>query len=603
MLNMCNDNPSLTSPWLSSETHYHGAILHSDGTTCFSLWAPDADTVEVRFFNGEVYPLKKLEKGWFSAVIFCQEGTFYKFTINNQIDVPDPASRQQNDVYGYSCVVNQSYPWKNNSWKGLPWHHTILYELHVGTLGGFRAVEQYLPHLKRLGVTAVELMPIGEFSGTRNWGYDGVFPFAPESSYGTPKDFKRLVDTAHSLGLMVFLDVVYNHFGSEGNHLDKYASEFFCDDKPTPWGPVTNFQLPEVRHFFYENALMWINDYRIDGLRIDAADAIKEKDFLIELSRRVRQSVHPERHVHLVLENDDNSAWLIEQGFDAQWNEDGHHILHHLLTGEERSYYSIYVESATEKLARCLREGFIFQGELGYGGKPRGESSGHLSPTSFVMFLQNHDQIGNRCFGNRLTTLANTDALKVATVVLLLSPMIPLLFMGEEWGETRPFFYFTDFHDELAKKIWEGRFKEFPDAYPEERIPNPNDGHTFQKSRIEIPIKLYEINSNTEMTKQQHWWRFYKELLHIRHQELVQHLPNAYSLGVDILADKAVCAKWQMGNGSHLYMYINLSESDVTRAVDGFNPRVLFRQGLSLDDYESHLLPSFSALVTLNENT
>src|SRR5690606_29905070 len=289
------------------------------------------------------------------------------------------------------------------------------------------------------------------FPGARNWGYDGTLPFAPESSYGSPNELKSLIDTAHELGLMVFLDVVYNHFGPDGNYLGQYAREFFRDDIHTPWGSAIDFRKRQVRDYFCENALMWVRDYRVDGLRFDAVHAISEKDFLIELAERVRAEVGPKRHVHLVLENEDNSASLLEKNYNAQWNDDWHNVMHNLLTNEHEGYYADFAGNPTQKLARCLGEGFIYQGENSRHGRTRGEASAHLPPTAFVAFLQNHDQVGNRAFGERLINLADVDALKAATVLLLLSPMVPLLFMGEEWGSERPFLYFTDHGPELGK--------------------------------------------------------------------------------------------------------------------------------------------------------
>ena len=419
-----------------------GTPLSQEATTQFSLWAPDASAVAVKLDNGQLHDLQPLADGWFSRLVPCGAGTGYKFVINGRLEVPDPASRAQvDDVLGMSCVLDQdAYVWQTTAWRGRPWHEAIIYELHVGLLGGFAETEVILPHLVELGVTAIELMPLNEFPGTRNWGYDGAEIFAPEGSYGTPDELKHLIDTAHRLGLMVIIDVVYNHFGPEGNYLGQYAKGFFREDIQTPWGAAIDFRRREVRDFFCENALMWLEDYRADGLRLDAVHAISEKDFLVELAERVSSAIPTNRHIHLILENEGNNASLLEQGFDAQWNDDGHNILHHLLTGEKEGYYSEFIESPTTKLARFLGEGFIFQGEKSRHGHARGEPSGHLPPTAFVLFLQNHDQVGNRALGERLIDLTDEDSLKVAGILLLLSPMVPLLFMGEEWGTRKPFF-------------------------------------------------------------------------------------------------------------------------------------------------------------------
>src|SRR5690606_35876778 len=416
-------------------TRLHGATVQHDGATCFSLWAPDADTVAVKLGDGSVHTMHHQASGWYSARVNCGPGSTYRFLINGQLSVPDPASRYQpQGVDGPSCVLDpDAFAWQFNEWKGRPWHETVIYELHPGACGGFAGIQARLPELVDLGITAIELMPVNECPGKQNWGYDGVFPFAPQSTCGTPDDLRRLIDAAHGYGLMVFMDVVYNHFGPHGNYLGEYAKSFFRDDIHTPWGPAIDFRNSQVCDFFCENALMWVLDYRIDGLRLDAVHAISEMDFLTNLAKRVRSAVPDGRHVHLMLENENNQASLLAEGFDAQWNDDGHHALHVLLTGERESYYQDFAADTTIKLARCLKEGFIYQGETTRTGASRGEPSGHLPPTAFILFLQNHDQIGNRAFGDRLITLADHRGVRAALGLVLLCPMIPMLFMGEEW--------------------------------------------------------------------------------------------------------------------------------------------------------------------------
>lgn len=592
----------------SSLANYtHGAFPQSDGTTIFSLWAPDAKKVMLVLGDGRRYELTAKANGWFGTQIKCLAGTGYRYLVNESQAVPDPAARlQHGDAQGLSCVVDQHYAWKNNDWKGLPWQHSIIYELHVGLIGGFSKVEKLLPSLSRLGVTAVELMPINEFPGTRNWGYDGVLPFAPEASYGTPNELKSLIDTAHGLGMMVFLDVVYNHFGPDGNFLGLYAREFFRDDIHTPWGSAIDFRKREVRDFFCENALMWIMDYRFDGLRLDAVHAISEKDFLVELAERVRNIVPAQRHVHLILENEDNTASLLEKGFNAQWNDDGHNVLHHLLTGEQQGYYADFVDSPTSKLARCLGEGFIFQGETGHTGRARGEPSAHLPPTAFVLFLQNHDQIGNRALGERLTQLADVNALKAATVLVLLSPMIPLIFMGEEWGSKSPFLYFTDHKDELAQAVREGRHTEFgfaerADTSGRHQLPDPNAISTFLNSRIELPNEI-ENESSECMSDHQRWWDFYKQLLLLRHREIIPHLDGAHSRSVTTIAEGAISAEWLLGNGNLLSIYLNLSRTPVTAAPDWKNYQVLFSHNIDETDYRHGIMSPLSALVIMQRS-
>ncbi|HEY1856321.1 alpha-amylase family glycosyl hydrolase, partial [Acidocella sp.] len=349
-------------------------------------------------------------------------------------------------------VTDLNFRWRHADWRGLPWAETVIYELHVGAYGGFDGVTAQLPRLAALGVTAIELMPIADFPGRHNWGYDGVLPYAPAAAYGSPEALHTLIDTAHGLGLQVFLDVVYNHFGPDGNYLNVYAKSFFRADQQTLWGQAIDFRHPEVRDFFIGNALYWLRDYRFDGLRFDAVHAIGDSPFLLEMAETIRAAL-PDRHIHLILENEDNDPDLLhvaveEQKFDAQWSDDWHHCAHVLLTREGEGYYEDF-QSPAQQMARCLAEGFAYQGDPAphHGGEPRGRPSTHLPSTAFVICLQNHDQIGNRAFGERLRQLAHPAALRAAIALLLFTPQIPMIFMGEEFGETRPFLYFTDHHD------------------------------------------------------------------------------------------------------------------------------------------------------------
>jgi maltooligosyltrehalose trehalohydrolase len=435
-------------PLRTDESWRHGAVLLDSGVTRFALWAPDAYYVSVEIEGGQSLAMLPQNEGWFVLEARCPAGTRYRYNIDGELEVPDPASRaQSSDVHSHSVVVDPlAYEWQNTAWQGRPWHEAIIYELHVGALGGYAGVENHLQRLAELGVTAIELMPIAQFPGERNWGYDGVLPYAPQSSYGTPEQLKHLIDVAHGYGLMVILDVVYNHFGPDGNYLGRYAKGFFRNDVKTPWGDSIDFRRREVRDYFIDNALMWLLEYRFDGLRMDAVHAIKDDTFLQEFAHKVREQIDAPRHVWLNLENEFNQASLLEQGFDAQWNDDGHNTLHVLLTGETDAYYSDFAHQATEKLARLLSQGFVYQGEATRHGHTRGESSGHLPPSAFVLFLQNHDQIGNRAFGERLPQISYGPALRSATALWLLSPMIPLMFMGDEWAASEPFLFFTDHH-------------------------------------------------------------------------------------------------------------------------------------------------------------
>ncbi|HDR9035688.1 TPA: malto-oligosyltrehalose trehalohydrolase [Burkholderia vietnamiensis] len=548
-----SDLPPGTHAYASS----FGATCVDAGHTRFRLWAPASRSAALELqgdFEGkrpgeQRIDMQPVGDGWFEVVAACGAGALYRYVLDDGFAVPDPASRfQPYDVHGPSQVVDPAaYRWRNDAWRGRPWHETVLYELHVGACGGYANVERRLPALAALGVTAIELMPINAFPGARNWGYDGVLPFAPDASYGRPEELKALIDAAHGLGLQVFLDVVYNHFGPDGNFLPRYAPAFFRADRKTAWGPAIDFSRAQPSTFFIDNALYWLDEYRFDGLRIDAAHAIDDDAWLRELARRVRAHVGDARHVHLVLENERNTASLLgPDGFDAQWNDDFHNSAHVLLTGERDGYYRAYADAPLRQLARTLGEGFAYQGEPSplHDGAPRGESSAHLAPTSFVAFLQNHDQVGNRAFGERLRALANDDAVRAATALLLLAPQVPLLFMGEEDGSTQPFQFFTDYRGELADAVRDGRRREFA-AFPafadpahRDAIPDPNDLGTFVRSS---PAHAHE-NAHQDADT---WRRFYRSALTVRAALVTPHLPGARALGVELLG-----AHFEgMGNG------------------------------------------------------
>jgi maltooligosyltrehalose trehalohydrolase len=486
-----------------------GATVGPEGTA-FALWAPSARKVEL-MQDGRALAMEDGEDGWRRLTVpGARAGSRYGFRIDGGRVVPDPASRfQPDDVHGLSAVVDPAtYEWHDDGWRGRPWQETVLYEIHVGTAtaeGTYPALEERLPELKELGVTAIELMPLADFAGRRGWGYDGVLPFAPDSAYGTPDDLKRLVDRAHALDLMVFIDVVYNHFGPSGNYLHSYAKSFFTERHQTPWGAAINFDGDDarpVRDFFVHNALYWLEEFHADGLRFDAVHAIRDDSdphILAEIAATVRRSL-PDRHVHLVLENERNEARWLRRAlddrrklYDAQWDDDVHNAWHVVLTGEHEGYYEDFADRPLEHLGRALAEGFAYQGEPSAhgGGAPRGETSSHLAPTAFVAFLQNHDQVGNRALGERLSALAGPDKLALARAVLLLSPQIPLLFMGEEWAASTPFLYFVDFpgDEALSRAVREGRRREFARfaafaGAGAARIPDPTAEATFLASKL-----------------------------------------------------------------------------------------------------------------------
>ncbi|KTW03424.1 malto-oligosyltrehalose trehalohydrolase [Sphingomonas sanguinis] len=550
-----------------------GPELRDGADTRFRLWAPDREAVTLEIDGAPSVAMQRDGAGWFTATAPASAGTRYRYRLDAELAVPDPASRlQSGGVHGWSVVVDPRFAWNATEWRGRPWEEMVILELHAGTLGGFEGIRDRLPAIAASGVTAIELMPVNAFGGTRNWGYDGVLPYAVAEPYGSPAELKTLVDTAHGLGISVFLDVVYNHFGPDGNFLNAYASAFFHQDVDTPWGGAVAVDADPVHRFFVDNALMWLRDYRIDGLRFDAVHAIANDSFLDRMASEIRAAL-PERHVHLVLENEKNDAERLRAGcYDAQWNDDFHNVLHVLLTGETSAYYGDFADRPAERLARCLKEGFIYQGEgsPNHDGKPRGKPSGDLASNAFVAFLQNHDQVGNRAMGERLIRLTDRERLRAATALLLLGPQIPLLFMGEEEGSESPFLFFTDFHDELADAVREGRRREFAkfDAFadPEarERIPDPNARSTFDASVPEPGPAAGE------------WRALYRELLTLRQVHIVPRLKGAVGLSADASGEARVKARWRMADGAMLTILIDLGTDPLP--LDQEDGTLIFRE-------------------------
>jgi maltooligosyltrehalose trehalohydrolase len=539
------------------------------GGASFRLWAPTARRVDVLLEKR--HPLQRGDDGWFSADISgVAAGARYRFRIDDEIDVPDPASAfQPEDVSGPSELIDHAdYRWRAAGWLGRPWHETVVIETHVGTFtpqGSYRAMIEKLDHLAATGITALELMPLADFAGRRNWGYDGVLWYAPDSVYGRPDDLKALIDEAHLRGLMVFLDVVYNHFGPEGNYLGHYAPAFFTDAQ-TPWGSAIDYRVQEVRDFAIENAVYWLDEYRFDGLRLDAVHAIAEPgevSLLHSLSKAVGTlAAEAGRHIHLVLENDDNAASLLDPRetpphgkYRAQWNDDYHHAWHVLLSGETHGYYHDYQRSPRRDITRALDSGFVYQGEASdhRGGKARGEPSGALAPTAFVNFLQNHDQIGNRALGERLESLADAAAVEAALAITLLAPTIPMLFMGEEWGSKAPFPFFCDFHGELAEAVRNGRRKEFADAYARfgDEIPDPLEPSTARSAVLDWTSREQAPGHNR--------LKLVRELLSLRQREIIPRLAGAAFGAAAVTDDGLVTAQWRMGDGATLRLKANLS--------------------------------------------
>jgi malto-oligosyltrehalose trehalohydrolase len=558
------------------EANRHGPEIGAGGVR-FQLWAPACDRVDL-VLCGEPAPLtmNRAAECWHELVTDrARPGTRYSFRLPGGLEVPDPASRfQPEDVHGPSEVIDTAaWQWNDHTWKGRSWREAVVYELHLGTFtpeGTFRAAIGKLDHLVDLGVTAIEIMPVSDFPGRRNWGYDGVLPYAPDSSYGRPEDFKLLIEAAHARGIMVILDVVYNHFGPDGDYLHAYAPAFLTGRHKTPWGAGINFDGLEsrpVREFFVRNALYWIGEYHLDGLRLDAVHAIADdspKHILQEIAERVR-AAFPDRVVHLILENEDNeSHWLRPELYTAQWNDDVHHVLHTAITGEDKGYYVAY-RGDTKKLGRALAEGFAFQGEtMEYRGRPRGEPSGHLPAERFIAFVQNHDQIGNRAFGERIGALAAPESVRAAAAVYLLLPQVPMLFMGEEWNAGSPFPFFCDFGPELGDKVREGRreefarFPEFQDPAQRERIPDPQSDATFASAKLEW--------NQAQQPGHREVLDWYRRILACRRERILPLLDRIGRGTFEVVGPGAVVVRW-----GPLMLAANLSPSpcDPLQALSG----------------------------------
>ena len=592
-----------------------GAELLAAGGASFSLWAPAAGRVELVLTGGPQpggIAMRPQGDGWYAATVErAGTDTRYAFRIDGRPPVPDPASRYNPDgVHGPSLLVDPlAYAWHDGDWRGRPWQEAVVYELHVGTFtpaGTFAAAIERLDHLASLGVTAIELMPVAAFSGRRGWGYDGVLLFAPHAAYGTPEELKALVDAAHARGLMVLLDVVYNHFGPDGNYLHQYAPQFFNPRHRTPWGAAVNFDgeaSRTVREFYIHNALYWLDEYHFDGLRLDAIHAVADDSrphIVDELAQAVRAGPGGARHVHLVLENDLNQSRYLPRTAGgatplatAQWNDDLHHAAHVLATGETDGYYADYAAEPLRLLGRALAEGFAWQGDPSpyRGGERRGEPSSQLPPLAFVDFLQTHDQVGNRAFGERLAHLAPEAPLRALAACVLLSPAVPMLFMGEEFGAASPFQYFCDFTGELARAVTEGRrsefgrFERFADPQVRDRIPDPNDPATFARSRLDW--------SECALPAHARWLALHRELLAIRHRRLVPLLPRIGSGAFEVGAGGSLRLRWPVDGGGALHLLAHLAERPASAGAPPPGETI----------YASHpggdVLPAWSVQVSL----
>lgn len=589
-----------------------GAEIQPDGQVRFRLWAPSAKQVSLFWQSGksqDEIAMHAAGDGWYGVTTAVADHDIdYGFRIDATFLLPDPASRHQaHGVHGLSRLIDPAtWDWRDTDWTGRPWEEAVIYELHVGTFtpsGDFQGAITKLDYLANLGVTAIQLMPVAAFPGQRNWGYDGVLPFAPDACYGAPDDLKRLVQAAHAKGLMVFLDVVYNHFGPEGNYLHRYAPQFFSSRHRTPWGDAINFDAEGsavVRQFFIHNALYWLEEYHMDGLRFDAVHGVyddSEPSFWEELAQAVCNGPGAGRPIHLVLENDNNAAHLLRsycrsQAYSAQWNDDFHHALHVLFSGETHGYYNDYAQAPLRHLGRCLTEGFAYQGETsGYRDcNLRGEPSGHLPPTAFVGFLQNHDQMGNRPHGERIALLTSAAALRAATELLLLTPAPPLLFMGQEWGSAQPFCYFCDLEPQLNAAVLQGRRKEFEKipGFIAGDFPFPDAASTFERCRLDW--------NDLDAADHQGWLALHRDLLNIRHRDIIPRLRGigGGNARYCLLGANVIQAEWLLGDASRLTLLANLSAEPGTAALPPLGQALYASHAILPETSRQSVLPPWS---------
>lgn len=557
----------------------YGAELVEDGGVRFRLWAPEVGSLElvIEGGDGESLPMQRGKNGWYERTVReAGAGTRYRFRLPDGRLVADPASRYQpEDVEGPSEVIDPAaYVWQTAEWRGRPWAETVIYELHVGTFtpeGTFGAAAAKLDHLRDLGVTAIEVMAIGDFPGRWNWGYDGVLLYAPDSTYGRPEELKAFVDAAHAHGIQVFLDVVYNHFGPQGNCLMEYAPEILTDRYKTAWGPALNFDgdcCGETRSLIIHNALYWIEEFQMDGLRFDASHAMIDaspKHVLDELAERVRAAA-PERQVHLILEEEHNIARRLcrdaagcAQGFTAQWNHDLQRLIGFAVAPEWVCAEDPGGE--TDKLRKALAEGFVVHAqELDAEAEPGREPSVHVPPTAFVAFLQSHDLVGNRIFGERIHELASPEAIRAVASLYLLLPQAPMLFMGEEWGATSRFPYFCDYKGALAREVREGRRKQFAETMEDlhaaelDKVPDPQAEETFRCAKL----RWEEVGEPAH----QAWLVWYCRMLRVRREVMT---PLLARLGTDsysheIVGPRALVIRWRLRESGELRLAVNLCE-------------------------------------------
>jgi maltooligosyltrehalose trehalohydrolase len=544
------------------------------GGVRFRVWAPGRRRVEVDFGDRQV-PLEPADDGIWSALVQgVGPGTRYRYRLDDDGSYPDPYSRWQPEgVHGPSAVVDPAaYAWHDSDWRGLDTGGLVIYQCHVGTAtpeGTFDSLIKQSPRLRALGVNAIEPLPVAEFPGTRNWGYDGVDLFAPGRVYGGPDALRRFVDAAHQHGLGVILDVVYNHLGPDGNYLRQFAPEYFTDRYHTPWGEAINYDGPHsawVRKLVLDNARAWIHEYHADGLRLDATHAIHDRSprhILQELSETVRASLPAGRHVVLIAETSENDvSYLLPNGYrmDAVWADDFHHALRRYLVGDSEGYYGDY-EGTLDEVARCIQQGWLYEGQPSkHTGKPRGTPARERPASQFVYVLQNHDQVGNRAFGERLNHQIDLDRYRVASTLLLFLPFTPMLFMGQEFAASTPFQYFTDHNVELGKLVTEGRrrefeaFSAFADPQVRESIPDPQAVSTFEDSKLRW--EEAETEPGRSMV------RLYQALLRLRREDPVLAHQDRRHMTVGVVGrDALLVRRWR--NADERLLLANFGDAPI----------------------------------------
>ena len=558
-----------------TSTHHRtlpfGAEFAAGDGTRFRFFAPAAKAVRLAIDGREPLAMQADGHGWHELLVRdAGAGTLYRYLLPDGMAVPDPASRfQPQDVAGPSEVIDaSSYAWQSREWCGVPWESVVLYEIHVGSFtreGTFRAAMEKLDHLAELGVTAIELMAIADFAGTRNWGYDAVLMYAPDSAYGRPEDLKAFVEAAHARGVMVILDVVYNHFGPEGNYLPKYFPQIFSKEHKTAWGPALNFDgecSEEAREFILQNALFWLQEYDVDGLRLDAAHAIIDngpKHVLDELADRVH-AFAGKRQLHLIREDENNIAVRLTRdaegkatSYTAQWNHDIDHLLGAGFMGEmdERKEDD---KGETDRLGKAISEGFVIAAEENHKDF---EAGCHVPPNAFISFLQSHDLVGNRIFGERVTSLLGPECVRALAAVALLMPQAPMMFMGEEWGASSPFPYFCDFHGELGVAVQKGRCEQLgklPGVSQEElkNAPNCQAESTFRSAQL----RWEEL----EQPEHAAWFKLYKQLLLLRRARITPLLRGLSGRcgSHEVLGPGALKCTWKLAGDARLHLSANL---------------------------------------------